>query len=142
MAVARRHGDSDGARLVVLRVVRRGAGAPLRLTHARALTTVMPAVRVQGLSWRDPTTVAVLTRPSRTTSEVLLATCDGSSEAVALDAAVDVLFARGTTLAASPGGPTALVVATAGGQLYQLDTGGRWVLGGGPAGLRIPAYVG
>jgi hypothetical protein len=143
VAVAGRHpGSVSGARLLVLRVVRKNAGAPLRLTRPQPLTTGAPLVRVRGLSWRDPSMVAVLTRPSRTTSEVLLAACDGSTSAVGLDAAVDVLFARGTTMAASPGGPTALVVVTADGQLHQLDVGGRWVVGGGPTGLRIPAYVG
>ena len=143
VAVAGRHpGSNAGARLLVLRVVRKSAGAPLQLTRAQPLTTEAPLTRVRGLSWRDPTTVAVLTRPSRTNSEVLLAACDGSSSSVGLDAAVDVLFARGTGMAASPGGPTALVVVTADGLLHQLDESGRWELGGGPAGLRIPAYVG
>jgi hypothetical protein len=143
VAVAGRHrGSAAGARLLVLRVVRKGAGAPLRLTPPRLLTTTAPALRVRGLSWRDPTTVAVLTGPSRTTSEVLLAACDGSTASVALDAAVDVLFASGEDIAASPGGPTALVVTTTDGTLYQLDDSGRWVLGSGPAGLRLPAYVG
>ena len=135
-------GAATGARLMVLRVVRKSAGAPVRLTPARPLTTVAPLVQVRGMAWRDPTTVAVLTRPSRTTSEVLLAACDGSTASVGLDGAVDILFARGTAMAASPGGPTALVVATVDGQLHQLDVGGRWVLGGGPTGLRVPAYVG
>ena len=138
----RRPGAQDGTRLLVLRVVRKGAGAPLRLTAPRPLTATAPLTDVRGLSWRDPTTVAVLTRPSRNTSEVLLAACDGSSASVGLDAAVDVLFAPGTGIAASPGGPTALVVTTADGRLEQLDEGGRWVPGGGPTGLRTPAFVG
>lgn len=143
VAVAgRRPASGAEARLLVLRVVRSGSGVPLRLTRAQPLTTAAPLVRVRGLGWRDPSTVAVLTRPSRATSEVLLAACDGSTSAVGLEAAIDVLFARGATMAASPGGPTALVVLTADGQLHQLDVGGRWVLGAGPAGLRLPAYVG
>jgi hypothetical protein len=142
LAVAVAGSRRGSARLLVLRVVREGAGAPVRLTRAQPLTTVTSPMQVRGLSWRDPTTVAVLSRPSRTTSEVLLAACDGSTASVGLNGAVDVLFARGAAVAASPGGPTALVVAADDGQLHQLDDSGRWVLGGGPTGLRIPAYVG
>ncbi len=138
----RRPGSAAGARLVVLRLVRGIAEVPQRLTPARPVTTAEPLNRVRDVGWRDPTTVAVLTRPSRTTSQVLLAAVDGSTASVGLQATIDLLFASGVSLAVSPGGPTALVVATADQQLQELDPVGRWLPGDVPAGLRIPAYVG
>ena len=138
----RRPGSTAGARLVLLRVVRGLAEVPQRLTPARPVTTAEPLIRVLDVGWRDPTTVAALTRPSRTTSQVLLAAVDGSTASVGLQVPIDVLFARGVSLAASPGGPTALMVATVDQQLQELDPVGRWLPGDGSTGLRIPTYVG
>jgi hypothetical protein len=137
--------DGDG-RLVMHRVVRTGNGTPVRLGHARTIassrTVGRPMGQVQGLAWRDPTTIAVLLRPTSTTSEVLLISPDGSAGFIELDASPDVLFDVAVALTASPGGPTALVVATRSGRLHALDATGRWDLDAVEAGLRAPAFVG
>ena len=135
-------GPGSETRLVVLRVVRRGAGAPVRLTQAEPLPTAEPLREVRELGWRDPTTVAVLTRPNATTSRVVLVACDGSSRLASFDGAVDVLFDTGLGLAASPGEPTALVVGTRSGRLHALDLQGRWEFDTVEAGIRAPAFVG
>jgi hypothetical protein len=138
VAVSGAGGDD---RLLALRVVRHG-DAPVRLTPAEPLPTAEPLRDVRELGWRDPTTVAVLTRPSGTTSQVVLVACDGSSGLTSFDAGVDVLFDNGHGLAASPGEPTALVVGTGGGRLHALDLQGRWEFDTVEAGLRAPAFVG
>ena len=140
--VAAVSGGGVRARLVALRVVRRSAGAPLRLTAAEPLPTPDPLRQVRGLGWRDPTTVAVLTRPSRTTSQVVLVACDGSSRLATFNPAVDVLYDSATALAASPGEPLALLLATRGGRWHTLDVQGRWQSEPVAAGLRAPAFVG
>ena len=132
----------DRATLVMLRVVRQGAGAPVRLTPAQRLPTQVPLRRVRGVGWRDPTTVAVLTRSSRSSSQVVLVAADGSSRLAPFDPATDELFEAATGLAASPGGPTALVVATRRGRLHGLDVQGRWEPEPVEAGFRAPAFVG
>jgi hypothetical protein len=129
-------------RLVMMRVVRRATGGPVRLTAPRRMSTPQPLVRVQDVAWRDPTTVAVLTRPSGTTSEVVLASADGSSGPIDLDSALEVLFEPGVSLAASPGPPMALMVASRDGGVHGLDVQGRWDLDVVPNGLRVPVFVG
>jgi hypothetical protein len=94
------------------------------------------------VGWRDPTTVAVLIRPARTTSEVVLASADGSSGDLLLDSALDVLFEPGVSLATSPATPITLLVAARDGGLHALDVQGRWDLDAVPTGLRLPSFVG
>lgn len=132
----------SGDRLVMMRVVRQASGVPVRLTPPQQLSTPQPLRRVQDVGWRDPTTIAVLTRPSRTTSEVVLASADGSSGPISLDSTLDVLFEPGVAMAASPGTPMALLVAARGGGLHALDVQGRWDLDAVPSGLRLPSFVG
>lgn len=137
----------DGAggrddRLVLMRLVRRASGAPVRLTVPQPVATPKPLRRVEDVGWRDPTTVAVLTRPSRTTSEVVPAAADGSSGSIALDSVLDVLFEPGVSMAASPASPPALVVAARDGRLHALDVQGRWDLDALTGRLRLPAFVG
>ena len=144
--VALVRGPGGGTSLVLAGVVRRD-GRPVRLTPAAPLPTSRPLVDVAGLGWRDPTTVAVLTRPSDTSSEVVLASVDGSSgrvppEDVDGEGSIDVLFDEGVDLAASPGGPLALVVGVGGGVLHGLGEDGRWNLDVGPVPLRVPTFVG
>jgi hypothetical protein len=128
--------------LLMLRVVRRRDGVPVRLTAPRVIRMSTPLQRVRDVGWRDPVTVAVLTRPSPRTSQVVLAACDGSSAAVPSSAAVDVLFDEGVSLAASPGGPVALMVATADGSLHALNAQGRWDFDVAPRDLGSPTFVG
>ncbi|WP_148570974.1 LpqB family beta-propeller domain-containing protein [Nocardioides caldifontis] len=140
VALVRRPG-LRGLELVVSGVVRM-EGRPVRLTQAVALPAARPLVGATGLAWRDPTTVAVLTRPSDTSSEVVLVSVDGSTGRIPGEESVDVLFDEGLTLAGSPGGPLALVVGAPRGVLHTLDDDGRWDLGTGPVPLRAPTFVG
>ena len=142
MVVALAGAGASGDRLVMLRVVREASGMPVRLTAPAVLSTPLPLTRVQAVAWRDPTTVAALTRPTRTTSEVVLASSDGSSGLIDLDSAADVLFESGVSLAASPAPPLALVVGTRDAELHGLDAQGRWDFDSAPVGLRLPAFVG
>ena len=131
-----------GDRLVMMRVVRQASGVPVRLTAPQRIATPQPLERGQDVGWRDPTTVAVLTRPARTTSEVVLASADGSSGDLLLDSALDVLFEPGVSLAASPATPVTLLVAARDGGLHALEVQGRWDLDAVPSGLRLPSFVG
>lgn len=136
-------GEGGGpSRLLLARVVRRDAGQPVRLTRPVGLASPGPLEGGADLGWRDPTTVAVLTRPTDSTSEVALAAIDGSSGSVGPVTPTDVLFDAGVALAASPGDPVALVVRTRSGGLHALDLQGRWDFDAGEAGLRAPAFVG
>jgi hypothetical protein len=140
LAFAVRRGNATV--LLLTRVVRRSDGTPTGFTRFRALPSEHGLRDVRGLAWRDPATVAVLTRPSMRTSGIELVSCDGSSRLINLTPPVDVLFDRGTSLAASPGGPLALAVATVAGRTYELDPEGRWELGSVREGLAAPTYVG
>jgi hypothetical protein len=133
---------AGGTRLVVLRVVRDGEGAPVRLTRARPLATPQPLESVPALGWRDPTTVAVLTRPSTSTSEVELVSADGASASVGLSSSVEVLYDDGVGLATSPGRPSAVFVRTSEGRLHELEAQGQWDLDAVPGPLRAAAFVG
>jgi hypothetical protein len=136
-------GSAGGpSRLLLARVVRREAGQPVRLTAPVELDTPQPLEGGGDLGWRNPTTVAVLTRPTDSTSQVALASIDGSSGSVGPSSRTDVLFDAGVALAASPGDPVALVVRTRSGGLHALDLQGRWDFDAGDEGLRAPAFVG
>jgi hypothetical protein len=136
-------GSAGGpSRLLLMRVVRRENGQPVRLTVPVELETPQPLDGGGDLGWRNPTTVAVLTRPTDSTSRVALAAIDGSSGSVGPESPTDVLFDAGVALAASPGDPVALVVRTGSGGLHALDLQGRWDFDAGEVGLRAPAFVG
>jgi hypothetical protein len=142
LALTVRGSGGGPSRLLMARVVRRDGGQPVRLTGSVELATPQPLEGGRDLGWRDPTTVAVLTRPSDTTSQLALASIDGSSESVGPGTPTDVLFDAGVALAASPGDPVALVVRTRSGGLHALDLQGRWDFDSGDEGLRAPAFVG
>lgn len=128
--------------LLVSRVVRRPQGAPDKLSRAVPVPTGTPWRGVRSLGWRGPSTLAALTTPDPGTTEVLLAEVDGSFAFEALQSSVDLLFEPGRDLAASPGGPLALIVATRQGRLHALDLDGRWDLDVVARGLRHPTFAG
>jgi hypothetical protein len=142
LALTVRDGASGGSRLLMARVVRQERGKPVRLTRPVELATPRPLDGGSEVGWRDPTTVAVLTRPTDNTSQVVLVPVHGSSDAVGAVTPTDVLFDVGIALAASPGNPTALVVRTRAGALAALDLQGAWSSEAIAPGLRAPAFVG
>jgi hypothetical protein len=110
--------------------------APIRLNSAEGLRHPI------ALGWRDPTTVAVLVRPSSTTTRLVLVSCDGASDLSGFEPSADTLFDAGTSLAASPGGPMALYVGASSGEIHALTVQGRWQLDAVDAGISAPTFVG
>jgi hypothetical protein len=131
------------ARLFLTRVLRASdeSGTPVRLSRVRPIATQSPLPRVVDLAWRDGTRVAVLSRPSRTTSVVDLVSVDGESESGALVEPVDVLFARAVSLTSSPGTRT-LLVTTSQPRTYELTLEGRWVEDDSLRGVARPVFAG
>lgn len=131
-----------GQDLAVSRVLRRPDGTPTRLTPPVPVSTGEPWRGVRALAWRDPVTLAGLTRPTPGTTQVLVASVDGSSELPALATSPSILFAPGVSMAALPAGPTALVVGTREGRVHGLSGQGRWELDVLEEGFTHPAYAG
>ncbi len=132
----------DSQQLAVSRVVRRLDGTPVRFARPRAVATGETWNGVRDLAWRDPVTVAALTRPTPGSSQVLLARIDGSSDLEALASSPSLLFAPGVAMAASPADPPVLVVASREGRVHRLRPDGRWELDAVEAGLQLPTFVG
>ncbi len=140
LVVAQR--GASGFGLLLYRVVRDGAGRPVRLTAPIRLSSTEGLRHPVGVGWRDPTTVAVLVRPSATTTRLVLVPSDGASDLVGFEPSVDTLFDSGTALAASPGGPMALYVGARNGQIHALTAQGRWQFDAVEAGISAPTFVG
>ena len=134
--------EASGFRLRVFRVARDGSGRPVGLTRPIELTPTPGLRHPVRLGWRDPTTVAVMTRPTATTTRLVLVPADGATDLAGFEPPVDTLFDRGVSLAASPGGPMALNVAVRSGQIHALNAAGRWELDAVDAGIREPTFVG
>jgi hypothetical protein len=145
----------DGSRFVVLarlpdgevearlfRVVRDDLGAPLRLDFARTLPAPITLRRPRAIGWWDPTTVAVMTRPSGFSTRVQLLPTDGATVAATGAPRLDLLFESGQTMAASPGSPQSLLVGDAEGNVFDLGDDGRWAAVALPGLLRATTYAG
>ena len=98
--------------------------------------------RIRDVAWRTPATVAVLTRPSENTSQVLLAKVDGSSTAGEATSDAEVFRDRTSELVTSLVSGAPFLLRTAAGDLFALASNGRWTSSGIRAGLRSPTYVG
>lgn len=129
-------------RLLLMRVARSAQGVPMRLTPARVVALSEPLTGAVAVGWRTSTVVAVLIRSSTGSSSVSLVDIDGSTGFARSAGTVDPLFEEGIALAASPGGPQALLVGTAEGRLHALDPQGRWDFEAIPTGLLLPTFVG
>ena len=135
--------DRTGDRLLLSRVARDGSGAIRGLTPARRLD-LDPAVghRVDGLGWRTPGTLALLTQPNPGTSKVVVVNTDGSL--VPGDPAGDAEAFRGQALGlvTAPAVGAPLYVRNGSGSLFELAGTGRWTGSGVEPGLRAPTFVG
>jgi hypothetical protein len=140
LVVAQRR--ASGFVLLLFRVVRDGAGRPTGLTDPIRLNSAENLRHPVALGGRAPTTVAVLVRPSATTTRLALVSCDGASDLSGFEPTVDTLFDEGTSLAASPGGPMALYVGARSGEIHALTAQGRWQLDAVDAGISAPTFVG
>ncbi len=140
LAAVRR--TSAGPEVVVARVHRTARGVPVRLSAALPVSTGVTLTRPVSLGWRDPTTLAVLTRPARRVGRVVLLPCDGATSLPTARSRIDDFPGRVRTLLASPGGPTALLLWDRQRRLHALDAEGSWDLDVFEQGLRAPTFVG
>jgi hypothetical protein len=129
-------------RLVLARVRQEESGAVQGLTAARALPLGSPGLEeIRDVAWRTPASLAVLTGPTRDTSQVLVALVDGSSDLTGAEPA-DVFGRRAVRLVASPSPETALYLGTTHGQLFELAADGQWIGPRFTRPLTSPGYVG
>ena len=140
VVLARRPDDEVEARL--FRIVRDDLGAPLRLAFARTLPAPNTLRRPRAIGWWDPTTIAVMTRPSGFSTRVQLLPTDGATVAATGAPRVDLLFESGRTMATSPGSPQNLLVGDGNGIVFDLGADGRWATVALPGELRAATYVG
>jgi hypothetical protein len=140
LAAVRR--TAQGAEVVVSRVLRTTKGVPVRLTRAQLVSTGVTLTRPVSVGWRDPATIAVLTRPARRLGRVTLLPSDGATTLPEPRRRIDDFPGKVRTLVASPGGPTALLLWDGDGRVHALDTEGSWVLDVVDQGLRAPTFVG
>lgn len=131
-----------GPEVVVARVLRTARGTPVGLTRAQPVSTGVSLTRPVSLGWRDPTSVAVLTRPARGVGRVVLLPADGATSLPAPRTRVEDFPGEVRTILASPGGPTALLLWDREGGLHALDVQGSWELDAIEPGLRAPTFVG
>ena len=140
LAAVRR--TAGGPQVVVARVLRAVRGTPVRLTPARPVSTGVSLTRPGSLGWRDPTTVAVVTRPARRVARVVLLPADGATALHATSRLVDDFAGVVRTLVATPGDPSVLLLWDRRGRLHALDPQGSWDRDVLEPGLRAPTFVG
>ena len=140
LAAVRR--TAGGADVVVARVLRTERGVPVRLTRAARVSSGVTLTRPVSLGWRDPATLAVLTRPARRLGRVVLLPADGATTLPAPRRRIDDFPGAVRTIVASPGGPVALLLWDARRRVHALDPEGSWDLDVIDQGLRAPTFVG
>ena len=131
-----------GADVVVARVLRSDRGVPVRLTQATRVSGGLTLTRPVSLGWRDPVSLAVLTRPARRLGRVVLLPADGATTLPAPRRRIDDFPGAVRSVVASPGGPTALLLWDAQRRVHALEPEGSWDLDVFQQGLRAPTFVG
>jgi hypothetical protein len=144
VAQVRRHGHQ---RLVISRVRRDGQGQVEGLTPARALPVAGASGALRDVAWRTPASLAVLLRPSGSTSQVVVVTVDGSVTAP-LSSDLAPLRVRGRRVVSAPVPVTHLWVQATGpggdpgGRLFGFSRRGDWQPSSIEPGLVSPVFVG
>jgi hypothetical protein len=144
VALVRRNGYRH---LVIARVRRDPQGQVEGLTLARTLPVAGVSGPLGDVAWRTPASLAVLVRPSATTSEVVVVTVDGSLTAP-LSSDLAPLRVRGRRVVAAPVPATHLWVQGTGpgngpgGRLFGFSRRGEWEPSGIEPGLVSPVFVG
>jgi lipoprotein LpqB-like beta-propeller protein/sporulation and spore germination protein len=144
VAQVRRDGHQH---LVVARVRRDGQGQVEGLTPARTLPVAGAPGPLRDVAWRTPASLAVLVRPSGSTSQVLVVTVDGSVTAP-LSSDLEPLRVRGRRVIAAPVPATHLWVQATGtgghpgGRLIGFSRRGEWQPSSIDPGLVSPVFVG
>jgi hypothetical protein len=134
-----------GSRDVVMiaRVQAEPSGRVRRLTPAERLdVSGLGIFRVRDIGWRSPGTLAVLTAPTASTSQVLVVKVDGSSTGEEATFDSGVFRSRTDEIVTSPVLGAPLYVRTPDGVFYALATNGRWTGAGIEPGLRSATFVG
>jgi hypothetical protein len=130
-----------GARAVVLlaRVVRDDRGRVQRVVGTRRLP-VDGSGAIRDLSWRTPSSVAVL-RTQQGRSSLVVAEVDGSSGAAA-STGTDVFERVADRVVSSPSRRSPLLLATSDGRYHELSVSGTWRTFDLRPGLRALTFVG
>ncbi len=131
-----------GDQLWMCRVRRTAQGTVRGLAAARQVGLGPTAVRVQGLGWRTPGTIALLTPSAPGTWQVVVVRMDGSSADGATTTEPGLFRGRALGLATAPLAGAPLYVAAGGDRLFTLAPTGRWIPSGVTPGLRQPTFVG
>jgi hypothetical protein len=136
-----REGGQD--RLVVSRVERDAKGRVRSVLPARPLPLEgADANSIRDLAWRTPGSLAVLSRPSDGTSQVLIVKIDGSSTPEDLSTDAELFRDQAVRLVTSPSIGSPLYIRTAGGQMFSLAASGRWTGTSIEPGLGTPTFPG
>ncbi len=98
--------------------------------------------RVLDLAWRTPGTVAVLTAPSESTSQLLMVKVDGSSTLADATGDAEVFRGPSSQLVTSSVTGAPVLLRTPDGDIYSLAANGRWTGSSIAKGLRSPTFVG
>ena len=135
--------DGGQDRLVVSRVERDAKGRVRSVLPARPLPLEgADASSIRDLAWRTPGSLAVLSRPSDGTSQVLIVKIDGSSTPEDLSTDAELFRDQAVRLVTSPSIGSPLYIRTAGGQMFSLAASGRWTGTSIEPGLGAPTFPG
>lgn len=136
--------DRSGGDVVrIARVESEPSGRVRGLTPSERLdVSGLGIFRIRDIGWRSPGTLAVLTAPTRTTSQVLVVKIDGSSTAEESTSDAEVFRSRTRDVVTSPALSAPLYLRTPDGVFYALAATGRWTGAGIEPGLRSPTFVG
>ena len=135
----------QGARDVVriARVRSQPSGRVRGLTPSERLdASGLGIFRIRDIGWRSPGTLAVLTAPTESTSQVLVVKIDGSSTAEESTSDSEVFRSRTRDVVTSPTLGAPLYLRTPDGVFYGLAATGRWTGAGIEPGLRSATFVG
>jgi hypothetical protein len=129
--------------LMIARVQTDPSGRVRRVAPAERLdVSGLGIFRIRDIGWRSPGTLAVLTAPTGTTSQVLVVKVDGSSTAEESTFDSGVFRSRTDHIVTSPALGAPLYLRTPDGAFYALAANGRWTGAGIEPGLRSATFVG
>lgn len=129
--------------IVLARVQRDPDGRVRRVLPARPVRLGGHNVRtIRDVAWRTPGSLALLTAPSESTSQVVVVKVDGSSSAAESTTDAEIFSGVGRELVTSPSVGSPLYIRTPDGAMFALAVNGRWTSAGIRPGLRSPTFVG
>ncbi len=112
--------------LRVVDVLRSNEGAVSGAGQVRSVPTgILDAGRIADLGWRDPATLALLSRPSAETSAVSFVSSDGSPVSQAL-VEPELFREVATSLVVAPDADLPLLIVTPDQRLFRLTSSAQW----------------